>query len=148
MTLDPASSPGRDTVPLAFEVYIGGFAGPSYGAWWDGERIVYESFEAQYQRREQALLAPSAAQWRRFWRSMDEIGVWKWRRRYGAGERLEPAEVIRDGTHWSLTLEVTGRRVESSGDSSGPGALDLDESQAFVHFRDAVSRLVGGRAFT
>jgi hypothetical protein len=78
---------------------------------------------------------------------MDELRVWEWQRWYGASERFEPDGVTRDGTHWSLTLEVSGRHVESSGDSAGPGALDLDESRAFGSFRDAVSRLLGGRFF-
>ena len=147
MTLESASPPRGEGAPLAFEVYIGSFGGPSYGAWWDGERIVYESFEAQYERRKQASVAPSADEWHCFWRTMDEIGVWEWRRWYGAAERFEPEDVIRDGTHWSLTLACVGLRVESSGDSAGPGAPDLDESSAFVRFCDAVSRLVGGCTF-
>jgi hypothetical protein len=147
VTLEPPSPPRGESTPLVFEVYVGSFGGPSYGAWWDGARITYESFEARYERRRQELVTPSAAQWHRFWRTMDEISVWQWRRWYGAPERFEPREVIRDGTHWSLTLERLGRRVESSGDTAGPGAADLDESSAFVRFREAVSRLLGSRAF-
>jgi len=134
--------------PAELEVYLGGFAGTSYGVWWDGDQLVYESFGIGYRDREELRLSPSVAQWRRFWRTVDEIDVWRWRARYEAGGRFEPRSQTRDGTHWSLTLAHDGRRVESSGDSTGPDAADLDESAAFGAFLDAVSRLIGGRPFT
>jgi hypothetical protein len=133
--------------PGAFEAYIGGFGGPSYGAWWDGEHLVYESFLRDYSERRQVFLSPSAAQWRRFWRTMDTIDVWSWLGRYGPGERFEPLELIRNGTHWSLTLAYDGSSIESSGEGGGPDSVDLEESERFAVFLEAVSRLIGGRAF-
>jgi hypothetical protein len=133
--------------PRAFEVYIGGFGGPSYGVWWDGEQLVYESFLRDYDERRQLFLSPSTAQWRRFWRTMDRIDVWTWLRHYSPGKRFEPAGLVRDGTHWSLTLAHGELSIESSGDSAGPGSVDLDESERFTSLLDAVSRLVGGRPF-
>lgn len=136
-----------ETTPRALEVYIGGFGGPSYGVWWDGEQLVYESFLRDYEERRQLFLSPSAAQWRRFWQTMDRIDVWSWLRRYTPGERFEPVGQLRDGTHWSLALEHGDRSIESSGDSGGPGSVDLDESERFSSFLQAVSRLIGGRPF-
>jgi len=132
---------------ITLEVYIGSFHGPAYGVWWDGRRVVYESFEPGYMRRQQLLLSPSQAQWRRFWRTMDRIGVWEWAKRYDPGERFEPDSVIRDGTHWSLTLGDGGRQVESCGDNAGPDAGDLDEGPVFSCFCAALARLLGGRVF-
>jgi hypothetical protein len=144
----PSDPAGRgDEAPLAFEVYIGCFSGPSYGVWWDGSKLVYESFEPGYEKRRQLLLSPSRAQWRRFWQSMDEIGVWGWGARYEPGKRFEPVSVVRDGTHWSLTLACAGRQVESSGDTAGPQSRDLDESRDFGRFCEAISRLLGSREF-
>ena len=133
--------------PAALEIYHGGFGGPSYGAWWDGEQLVYESFDESYEALEQTRLAPSAAQWQRFWLSIEQLRVWGWAPRYEPGERFEPAGVVRDGVHWSLTLEHAGRRVESSGDGAGPDAGELDDSAGFDGLLDALSRLLGGRAF-
>jgi hypothetical protein len=99
-------------------------------------------------RREELRLSPSAAQWRRFWRTVDELGVWSWAPRYEAAEPLAPSAAVRDGVHWSVTLEHRGRRAESSGDSAGPDAADLDESAEFTAFLEALSRLLGGRAFS
>ena len=132
--------------PEVFEVYVGSFNSPSYGVWWDGERLVYESFLRGYKEREQSSMVPSSAQWSRFWRTMEEIDVWSWKNGQEQGERLEPAGGTRDGTHWSLTLTHDGRSVESAGDH-GPAATDPDDSARFEAFAEAVSRLTGGYAF-
>ena len=139
--------PSDDRRPFALEIYIGSFKGAAYGVWSNGQKLVYESFEAGYERRQQLLVSPSRAQWQRFWRSMDEIGVWEWGSRYEPGKRFEPGSVIRDGTHWSLTIAHGGRRVESSGDNAGPNGRDLDESPEFGRLCEALSRLLGGREF-
>ena len=136
-----------DPRPRALEVYVGNFGGPSYGLWWDGSRLVYESFLSGYEERRQVVLSPSQAQWRRFWQTMDRIEVWAWGSRYEPSQRFEPVEQVRDGTHWSLTLALGDRSVQSSGDSRGPGSDDLDDSKPFGEFTGAVSRLVGGRPF-
>ena len=133
--------------PLDLEAYVGNFAGSSYGVWWDGEELVYESFEPGYNEREQVRLDPSPAQWTRFWRTMDELDVWQWQPRYEQVGHAEPASVISDATHWSLTLVHEDRRVVSSGHAAGPGAETLGDSNAFDAFCAAVSRLTGGRKF-
>jgi hypothetical protein len=139
--------PIENDTPRFLEVYLGSFSGPSYGVYWEGTTLVYESFESGYQRRQQVLLSPSHAQWRRFWRSMDQLGVWEWAERYEPGDRFEPKSVIRDGTYWSLTLAHADRAVESCGDNAGPDARDLDESRVFAGFCEAVTRLTGGCEF-
>jgi hypothetical protein len=134
--------------PDVLEVYIGSFGARAYGVWWDGEQLVYESFGDGYEDRRQTVIAPSEAQWARFWRTMDEIDVWSWRPRYEAAPASKPLEGIRDGTHWSLTLHHGGRGVESAGDTAGPGAAELSDSARFDAFAEAVSRLLGGYRFS
>jgi hypothetical protein len=141
------TQPSEADAPAYLEIYLGSFNGPSYGLSWEGRTLVYESFEPGYRRREQVLLFPSHAQWRRFWRSMDRIGVWEWDEWYEPGVRFEPATVVRDGTYWSLTLAHAERAVQASGDNAAPGAGDLDESPVFARFCEAVARLAGGRDF-
>jgi len=136
-----------ETRPRALEVYVGNFGGPSYGIWWDGSRLVYESFLPGYEERRQAFLVPSSAQWRRFWQTMDRIDVWAWNGRYEPAPRFEPPEQVRDGTHWSLTLACGDRSVQSSGDSRGPDSTDLDDSGPFGELVGALSRLAGGHPF-
>lgn len=134
-------------LPEAFEVYLGSSQGSSYGVWWDGERLLYERFAAEYRGWEQWAIVPSRAQWRRFWASLDAIGVWAWRARYEPAERFAPGTAARTDVHWSLTLAHAGRQVSSSGESAGPHAADLDEDEAFNAFLEAISRLLGGRPF-
>ena len=134
--------------PEVLEVYIGSFSSPSYGLWWDGKQLVYESFVSGYEDRRQMFIEPSEAQWARFWRTMDAIEVWSWNNRYEPSKRLEPNGLVRDGTHWSLSMQHADRRVESAGDNSGPGATDLDESVRFDALAEAVSRLTGGYQFS
>jgi hypothetical protein len=136
-----------EPTPDVFEVYIGSFSSPSYGLWWDGKQLVYESFVSGYEDRRQVYVVPSRAQWNRFWRTMETIEVWSWKDRYEPGGRFEPKGLIRDGTHWSLSLQHGDHRVESAGDNSGPGPTDLDDGARFDAFAEAVSRLTGGNQF-
>jgi hypothetical protein len=136
-----------NSAPIELEVYIGNVATASYGVWWDGEQLVYESFGPGYRDRRQAETTPSPAQWSRFWRTMESIDVWGWKPRYEPGERFEPGDVIRDGTHWSITVACGGRSVVSSGDGAGPDDVDLDASPSFRGLCEALSRLTGGAEF-
>ena len=126
-----------EPTPDVFEVYLGSFSSASYGLWWDGKQLVYESFVRGYEDRRQVYVMPSRAQWSRFWRTMDAIDVWSWANRFEAG--FEPKGLVRDGTHWSVSLQHGSRRIESAG--------DLDDSNRFGSFTEAVSRLTGGYEF-
>ena len=134
-------------LPDLFEIFVGSSRSDSYGAWWDGSVVIYESFGPDFEACQQTLVTPSSTQWQRFWRSMDEVGVWSWDARYEPGEGLEPEPVVGGRAHWSLALAHAGRQAGSSGDGAGPGSLDLDESVAFTAFLEAASRLLGGRPF-
>lgn len=136
-----------EPTPEVFEVYIGSFSLPSYGLWWDGRQLVYESFVSGYEDRRQVYVVPSRAQWNRFWRTMETIDVWSWKDRDEPGGRFDPKGLIRDGARWSVTLQHGDRRVESAGDNSGPASTDVDESARFDEFTEAVSRLTGGYQF-
>lgn len=138
---------GSEFRPDLLEIFVGNSRTDSYGTWWDGSILIYESFGPNFQGCEQILLAPASAQWRHFWQSVDTLGVWDWDARYEPGRRFEPDDVVRTGVHWSVELEHAGRRVSSSGDGAGPGSVDLDESVPFAVLVEAVSRLLGGRPF-
>ena len=133
--------------PDVLEVYVGSFGAPSYGLWWDGERLVYESFVSGYEERRQTFILPSEAQWTRFWRTLDAIDVWNWSDRYERETRREPAAEIHDGTHWSLSLAYRDRQVTSGGDDAAPASEDVAGSGPFAAFAEAVSRLTGGYPF-
>jgi len=134
-------------LPEVFEIFIGSSRRDSYGAWWDGGVVIYESFGPDFNGCEQLVLTPSRAQWERFWRSVDEIGVWQWETRYRQVGRFEPDGLGGTATQWSVALAHEGRKASSSGNGAGPGSADLDESLDFAALLEAVSRLLGGRSF-
>ncbi len=134
-------------LPDVFEIFIGSSRRDSYGAWWDGGVVIYESFGPDFNSCEQLVLTPSRAQWERFWRSVDEIGVWQWETRYRQVARFEPDGLSGTATQWSVALAHEGRKASSSGNGAGPGSADLDESVDFAALLEAVSRLLGGRSF-
>jgi hypothetical protein len=80
-----------------------------------------------------ARIRPSAAQWERFWATVERLGVWHWERRYG---RRPPPP---DATSWEVELEHAGQRVRSGGVGEGPAAL--------TDLIDAFAALAGGRPF-
>jgi hypothetical protein len=134
-------------LPELFEIFIGSSRGHSYGACWDRPVVIYESFGPDFEGREQVELAPSRAQWERFWRTMDEIGIWQWAERYEQVSPFEPTELGSAAAQWSVALAHDGRQVCSSGSGAGPGSADLEESAAFDALLEAVSRLLGSRNF-
>jgi hypothetical protein len=134
-------------LPEVFEIFIGSSRRDSYGAWWDGHVVIYESFGPDFDGCEQHLLTPSRAQWERFWRSVGQIGVWQWEPRYRQTARFQPDGLTGTATQWSLALAHCGRQTSSSGNGAAPGSSDLDESVAFAALLEAVSRLLGGESF-
>ena len=69
------------------------------------------------------------SEWERFWRTMDELGVWEWEARYHeAGGATK--------TVWSIELSRGDRRLQAFGQDRFPPSFD--------RFCAAVSKLVGG----
>jgi hypothetical protein len=134
-------------LPEVFEIFIGSSRGDSYGAWWDGNAVIYESFGPDFGGCEQIVLTPTRAQWERFWRSVEEIGVWAWAERYRQDDRFEPDQSAGTAAQWSVALAHGARRASSSGSGAGPGSADLDDSDGFAALSAAISRLLGGRSF-
>jgi len=93
------------------------------------------------------VVIPTRPQWERFWRSVEEIGVWGWAERYRQDDRFEPDESAGTAAQWSVALAHGARRASSSGSGAGPGSADLDDSDGFAALSAAISRLLGGRSF-
>ena len=127
------------TVPQRLEVDAGNVFGGIH-ADWDGTAIVLTSEERG--RRRTVTVSASSARWRRFWRDVDRLGVWRWRRSY----ELRP--VVPDAEGWSVVLAVGGRRVAAEGLGTYPdlrGRPTRRRELAFEPFLAAVDRLLGGR---
>jgi len=127
--------------PVVLKVFVGGYMGPSYSVRWEQGTLVYESRARGYEPEETVELHPSPEQWAQLWQALEEIGVWEWQARY------ENLRVV-DGTHWSIEIEIGGRRLTSHGSNAYPGSQGQRRVKSpFDRFCAAVSRLVDGRAF-
>ncbi len=117
--------------PVTFSAEIGGYFGPSYSVALRGKRIRYRASRDGRPLVDE-LLEPSTADWAAFSASVEAAGIWSW-----ASSYCDPGTL--DGTSWSVSLEIEGRRMTSSGSNAFPRTFD--EVSA------AISRLVGGRDF-
>ena len=115
------------------EASIGGWPGPAYSARGAGATVTYEHL-ARYGEGEadQVTLEVTEEELVGFWAAVDAAGVWYWAPAYDDPNVL-------DGTHWAVTLEYAGRRVESQGSNTYP--------DGFEAVCAALSRLCDGRPF-
>jgi hypothetical protein len=134
--------------PSVFMLYIGGgIFPPNYTVQLRGNSLLYQCHDIDRKTNRpieaSKLITPTATQWRQFWRSMDEVGLWKWRAEY-------PNPLVMDGCGWSLEVAVAGRSVESSGHNGYPsrGGVQLNAaSEDFEKYLKAVEALLGGEEF-
>lgn len=139
--------PSRE-LPSTFELYIGGgIFPPNYTVKLEGASLRYECHDIDRKTEQpkvrSKIITPTAAQWRQFWRSMDEIGLWKWQAEY-------PNPLVMDGCGWSLDVAVAGKRVKSSGHNAYPNrrGMQLDSaSEDFEKYMNAVEALLGDEPF-
>ena len=108
--------------------------GTSYRVEKDGDDFVYKIYSMGYTLEKETLICPSQEQWLAFWKKMDEIGVWGWKKRYDNPD-------IMDGTSWSVDIEYGDKRCNSSGSNSYP------DGNRFDTFLAAVRDLMGSVAF-
>lgn len=128
-------------IPSAFNVWIGGYVGPSYKAYLEDQRVVYEVYEYGYTLHNRETLEPTARQWSRFLRKLDDIDVWSWQADYGAPDRAATGTETDEEpeTTWSLEISHNGRQIVSRG--------NIDYAPGFVAFLRAVRDLLGNRQF-
>jgi hypothetical protein len=136
---------GEPIYPSHFQLSIGGYGGMNYRVEWDGSSLHYYTADWHPADRLTATVEPSPSDWQQFWQAMDEVELWAWKERYFA-----PG--VMDGTQWEVEIEWAGRCASSGGSNRYPGyeeegVEDACETRRFERFTEAVSKLVGGRAF-
>ena len=118
--------------PKKFNVFVGGFFGPSYSAEIDGASLTYQIYKSGNSLKETKEIKPSPEEWKKFWEVCDRIELWNWQPRY---ENLD----ILDGFSWRIVIEFDDKKLDSSGSNDGPKLLrDLF---------DSISELLGGVIF-
>ena len=129
------------TAPKKFSASIGGYMGPSYNVELTDDALVYKRMSMGYTEEEVAHIEPTDAEWTTFMAAIDELHIWDWKESYPSPPGM------RDGTNWSLKLEVGERQLKSSGTNNYPAAESKADEDLFDLFTNALQQLLGGRKF-
>src|SRR5438270_2018095 len=69
-------------IPTRFSAHIGGFLNVSYGVELRDGTITYTKSSGGGSKQEHRTISPTAAQWREFRETLDELKVWQWQAEY------------------------------------------------------------------
>ena len=132
-------------VPQRFSAYIGGFIGGSYQIELHDSVLIYTAFGRGRSDPERSTVEPTAAQWREFRQTIDDLKVWLWRADY-------PSDGVRDGTQWSLDIAFVDRSIKTRGNNNYPDDAGKpngkpEPTEAFKRYLEAVRKLTGGKTF-
>jgi len=118
--------------PWHLEATIGGWPGPAYSIQGTGTTIHYEHLACYGEDPDHETLDIPEEQLAAFWAEIDTLGVWDWAPRYADPD-------VCDGTHWAITINHAGRRLESAGSNAYP--------ERFESVCAALSHLCANRPF-
>lgn len=121
----------KTEMPRELALRIGGFFGPTYRVDLREGKVYYGVQTSGENKERLTTYEPSQQQWSAFKKSLDEIGVWNWKKDY---ERP-----VMDGTQWSFTIKYRSERLESTGSNDYP--------KGYEKFLEAVKRLIDGQSF-
>ena len=140
-----AGADDQSPVPKRFTARIGGFLGASYSVELHDGALLYTSSERGQRNQKHATFTPTAAQWREFRQTLDDLKVWQWRADY-------PSQGVVDGTQWMLGIAYADRALTARGDNNYPDATGKpngspDSTEAFNRYLAAIKKLIGGGSF-
>jgi hypothetical protein len=132
-------------VPKRFTARIGGFLGASYSVELHDGALLYTSSERGQRNQKHATLTPTAAPWRDFRQTLDDLKVWQWRVDY-------PRQGTVDGTQRSRDITYADRSLIARGDNNYPDKDGKpngspESTEAFNRYLAAIKKLIGGKSF-
>lgn len=132
-------------VPTRFTARIGGFLGASYSIELHDGALFYTFSERGQRNQQHATLTPTAAQWREFRQTLDDLKIWQWRADY-------PRQGTVDGTQWMLDIAYADHALTARGDNNYPDASGKpngkpEPSETFHRYLAAIRKLIGGKSF-
>lgn len=119
-------------LPTKFHAFIGGFFGTDYTIELDGQELVYLADETHSGEGRRERISPTGDEWNTFWKQLNELGVWEWKRKYETE--------ICDGTQWELDIKYGDKKRKCYGSNAYPDRFD--------EYLQAVKELLGGREFS
>jgi hypothetical protein len=131
--------------PTRFTARIGGFLGASYSVELHDGVLLYTSSERGQRNQKKEKVTPTAAEWRDFRQTLDDLKVWQWRGDY-------PSQGVVDGTQWMLDIAYADRSLTAHGSNNYPGTAGApngrpDTTEAFNRYLAAIRKLIGGKSF-
>jgi len=116
----------HELLPEKFELH--NLPSPLFGG---GSDLVFENgylarhqYEGKWVRGGQKnvlikteYFVPSELQWRDFWKEMDKIQVWSWKKRY---DPSDIGVIVNDGGGWHLIISYNGMMIDTGGENAGP----------------------------
>jgi hypothetical protein len=115
-----------------FEIHSGGYLGRSFSLVKDDHQLIYSTFGHGYSLEKLEKTNPSPQDWREFFKTLDQIDIWRWKSRYE-----NPG--ILDGSSWKVAIELENRKLDSSGSNNFPDNFDI--------LLECVRKLIGGSDF-
>lgn len=129
--LDPEKpGKGESYLPTKLSVLSDSFRGNTTLMVWDGKVLQLEKSVGRKETRKEKI-TPSEKSWKKFWKEMDEIGIWKWNAEYINKD-------LADGHFWDVLLEYGDKKIHSIGRNMYPAR--------FERYEKAVLELQGERA--
>jgi hypothetical protein len=110
---------GEAYLPTKLSVWSNSFRGNTTLMIWDGKVLQLEkSVGGKTTPREK--IKPSEESWKKFWKDMDAIGIWKWNAEYINKD-------LADGHSWGVLLEYGDKKIRSSGRNMYPARFERYE---------------------
>jgi hypothetical protein len=136
---------GQSHVPTRFTARIGGFLGASYSVELHDGVLLYTSSERGQRNQKKEKVTPTAAEWRDFRQTLEDLKVWQWRADY-------PSQGVVDGTQWMLDIAYADRALTARGDNNYPEMTGKpngspEPTEAFNRYLAAIKKLIGGKSF-
>jgi len=147
--LPAENEPFPDSIPTKLVVHIDGIMRPLYSMELSGDLVTYkwtDTSQPQGKDIKTLSIRPGKKAWARFIKEINAAKLYRWSKLY----MNHPPPEVMDGTHWTIDMEVDGRKFHSEGYNSYP--VDGDEakpadsersSPPYDRLCQAVSHLVG-----
>ncbi len=120
--------------PDNFKFRLGGFTRTSWQVSWEGGKLIWRKFAAEWQELTSEEIHPSDDEWTAFWSALDESQIWSWNEAYyleaeracdqipASASEDELADASDDIISWAVeVLLKDGRYIDSSGSNAVPG---------------------------
>lgn len=136
---------GQSQAPTRFTARIGGFLGASYSVELHDGVLLYTSSNSGQRNQKKEKVTPTAAEWREFRQTLEDLKVWRWRADY-------PSQGVLDGTQWMLDIAYADRSLTTHGSNNYPDTAGApngkpETTEAFNRYLAAIRKLIRGKNF-